>query len=139
MICYSSRGDEASRRYFFRMLFASIFYTVTVFGINWIAEIYEPTTAWLVLLGILPVLPAGLMLISAVSFIRSRDEVYQRMFTEAALIAAGVVGLASFTWGFIEAFVDAAPDISMVWILPALVVIQSAVMPLVRRRYGTSL
>lgn len=132
MGCY--QDDAAARRYMGRMLFTSIFYVFTVFGINWLADRHDLATASLVLLAVLPVIPAGLMLASVVAFIRSRDELYQRVFTEAALVSAGVVGLASFTWGFIESVVD-VPDVSMVWILPALIALQGFVAPLIRRRY----
>lgn len=135
MYSCSSKGDEASRRYFFRMLFASIFYCVTVFGVSWLAKTQELATAWLVLLSFLPVIPAALMLFAVVSFVRSRDELHQRIVAESALVSAAVVGLASFTWGFIDAVVDNAPEVSMVWILPALMFVQGAALPIVRRRY----
>ena len=81
-----------------------------------------------------PVLPALMALREFVVFLRSMDEVQARIQSEAILIAAGLVGFASFTWGFAERGV-ALPEISLIWVLPALVWTWGGALFIVSRRY----
>ena len=128
------RSTPAGRRYFRDMLFASLLYVVCVLGANLVIAHLEPAMWLKVLLAIVPTIPAALMLFTMVMFVRSMDEFEQRVMTEATMIAAGVVGIASFTWGFIES-VTGFGRVELIWILPALILVQSVAAPLVRRRY----
>ena len=126
--------NKAVKRYTVRMLAAFGFYTVAVVGLNLLDDNLD-LAQWLrISLSLVPVLPAIAMVFIALTFIRTLDEVQQRVITESMLVSAIVVGLASFTWGFLEG-VMSLPEISLIWVLPALVGLQGVLMPLVRQRY----
>lgn len=125
---------EAARRYTWRMAVAAVLYTAAVIGVNLIdaqAELAQPVR---IALSLLPVLPAILMLVAIITFYRAMDEVQQRVISESTIVAALVVGFASFTWGFLEGAMT-LPDISLIWVLPALIGVQGLAMPFIRRRY----
>jgi len=51
---------------------------------------------------------------------RAMDEFQRRIVSEAILWSAGIVGFAGFGYGFLEGSIN-APNISMIWLLPALI------------------
>ena len=69
-----------------------------------------------------------------VIFVRSMDEFHRRVISEATLIAAIVVGLGTFTYGFIQGALD-WPDIPTIWIMPSLIAVQGVATFIVRRWY----
>jgi len=81
-----------------------------------------------------PVLASLMALREFVIFLRAADEVQARIQLEAILWGAGVVAFASFAWGFIEVRME-VPDLSFIWILPAMVAVWGLAVPLVSRRY----
>lgn len=123
-----------ARLYMIRMAIVSILYTVAVIGVNVIDDAVSLSTPLRVLLSLIPVLPAAGMLIVIVVFVRSMDEFQRRIITEAILIAAIIVGLGTFTYGFLQGALD-WPDIPSLWILPALIAIQGVASFIVRRWY----
>jgi hypothetical protein len=118
-----------------RMFFASLAYVLTVFGASAAVNFFQLATWAKVVVAVIPTLPAVWMLLSMVSFVRSMDEVEQKVMAEATIISAGVVGIGSFTWGFIESVADVG-DLELIWILPALICVQGIATPFVRRRYS---
>ena len=128
------KSTPAGRRYLRHMFFASLLYVVCVLGANLLIAHLEPAMWLKVKLAIVPAIPAALMLVTMVMFVRSMDEFEQRVMTEATMIAAGVVGIASFTWGFVES-VAGFGSVGLIWVFPALILVQGIAAPLVRRRY----
>lgn len=125
---------DASKRYTWRMVMASVLYTAAVIGVNLIdaqADLAQPVR---IALSLVPVLPAVLMLVAIIAFYRAMDEVQQRLISESTIVSALIVGFASFTWGFLEGAMT-LPDISLIWVLPALIGVQGLAMPVIRRRY----
>ena len=57
---------------------------------------------------------------------RAVDEFLRRVESEALLWGAGIVGFASFGYGFLEGSIN-APQISMIWVLPALIATYGAI------------
>ena len=51
---------------------------------------------------------------------RAMDEFRRRIVSEAIFWSGGIVGFATFGYGFLEGSID-APYISMIWVLPALI------------------
>ena len=47
------------------------------------------------------------------------DEFRRRIVSEAILWSGGIVGFATFGYGFLEGSID-APYISMIWVLPCI-------------------
>lgn len=81
-----------------------------------------------------PVLPTLMALREFVILLRSVDEVQARIQSEAILIAAGVIGFGSFAWGFVENRME-VPDISLIWVLPAMIAVWGLALPVVSRRF----
>jgi len=125
---------QSARQYGWRMAIAATLYSVSVIGINLADARFELPIWGLVLLSLLPILPALGMLAAMVIFVRAMDEVQRRIVTESVLIAAIIVAFASFTYGFLQGAVD-LPAISLIWVLPALIATQGIAMIFVRRWY----
>ena len=125
---------KAAITYSWRMAITGMLYTFTVFGIN-VIDNYLDLLLWQrIALYLLPIIPALMMLTSVLAFYRQMDEVMQRIMTESMLISAFIVGFGSFTYGFLQGAIN-LPDISMIWILPALIAFQGLAMVYVRLRY----
>lgn len=127
--------DKDVKNYLIRMAIAFTIYGILLFGSVTIVNTYQPSTAVSAALVMLPVLPAIAVLFIIVTFVKTRDEVQQRIITEAILWGVGVVGIATFTYGFLEA-VTPLPRISMIWVLPALIAVPGIAQIFVRMRYS---
>ena len=123
------------RRYQRRMFIVFSIYTVLIFGINYLDDSVSLASWQRIGLSFLPVLPAIATVFIVLEFVRTLDEVWQRIITEAALISAGVVGLGTFTLGFMEGVID-LPEGILIWIWPAMIAIQGIAMWVVRMRYN---
>jgi len=125
---------KPARQYQRRMAIATVLYVAAVVGINNIDRAFELPALAIAAISLLPVLPAIMMLAAMIAFFRSMDEVLRRIITEATLIGAMAVGLASFTYGFLEGAME-LPRISLIWVLPALFAAQGGALIFVRRHY----
>ena len=74
------------------------------------------------------------MLRTYMTFLRSMDELHRRIQTEAWLVSAGVIGIGSFTYSFLEEWAH-FPRIEIVWVFPALIFVWGMATFFVRRRY----
>lgn len=126
--------NSAARTYTVQMLGACVLYSIILLAVNLLYENYEFATPARIGLALLPVMPAVLALWIVIRFVRRMDEVQARIVTESMLISAIVVGFASFTYGFIQSVV-ALPEISLIWVLPALVGMQGFASFFVRMRF----
>jgi len=121
-------------KYTVRMAVLFIFYMAAVFGINMLPE--DQMAAWQrILASLLPVIPAIIMIYVILDFVRSMDEVQQRIINESCLVSLVLVGLASFTYGFLEGAVE-LPSIGMIWVFPALIGTAGIAQIFVRLRYN---
>lgn len=122
-----------ARKYTIRMLLIFVFYTAAVFGINLLPA--DDMAPWMrVALSMVPVIPAIVMIFVILDFVRVMDEVHQRVITESCLVALVIVGLLSFSYGFVEGAVD-LPEISLIWVFPALIGTAGLAQLFVRKRY----
>jgi hypothetical protein len=127
---------EAGKRYTRRMLGTGLLYAAFVTGASWLIRhsgLAFPQWA-VVLLALTPVIPAALMMVTYLTFVRQMDEFNRRIQNEAWLISAGVVGIASFTYSFLEEWAH-FPRIDLVWVFPGLILVWGAALFFVRRRY----
>jgi hypothetical protein len=109
-----------------------LFYAGSLFASVWAIETMEMSGWRAGALSLTPMLPALFALHAFVVRFRALDEFQRRMISESILWGAGIVGFASFGYGFLEGSVE-APEISMIWVLPALIGtygIVSCVLPL---------
>ncbi len=110
----------ANKRYLVHFGGAMIAYAGVLFASVWVIETME-ISGWLAgALSLSPMLPALYALHACVARFRVMDEFQRRTVSEAILWGAGIVGFVSFGYGFLEGSVN-APNISMIWVLPALI------------------
>ncbi|MCR9130572.1 MAG: hypothetical protein NXI12_13715 [Alphaproteobacteria bacterium] len=124
----------AARRYTFAFTGFMMCYSGLVLGVPFLDRAFELSSPVRLLLALAPVVPALFALREFVIFLRAADEVQARIQSEAILITAGVVAFASFAWGFVEGWME-VPDLSFIWILPAMVAVWGCALPFVTRRY----
>ena len=127
--------DIHARRYTRNMAIISVIYSVTVIGTQLIDNNMILETPVRIILALLPTIPAVVMLGIIVGFIRTRDEVWQRIITEGTLWGCGFVGIAGFAYGFLGGAID-LPEIHLFWLLPAMIATSSIATFLVRMRLG---
>jgi hypothetical protein len=125
----------AATRLFRDMLGAGAVYLVAVLGASLAIKAFAPPQWIAALLAAAPIAPALLMLGAQLRYMRTLDEFQRRVQSEAVLIAAAIIAFATLAYGQLE---DMAgfPDISMMWVFPALCVAWSAATLFVRRRYA---
>ena len=116
------------------MLSAGVVYIGAVFCASWAIKAFAPPQWAAALLAAAPIAPALLMLSAQLRYMRTLDEFQRRVQSEAVLIAAAVIAFATLAYGQLE---DMAgfPDISLMWVFPALCVVWSAASVVVRLRY----
>jgi hypothetical protein len=124
----------ASRRYTFAFLGFMGCYAGVVVGAPFLDRAFELSQPVRLVLALAPVVPALLGLREFIIFLRSMDEVQARIQFESLLIAAATVAFAAFSWGFVEGWME-VPDISLLWVLPAMIAVWGLILPLVSRRY----
>ncbi|MEM8684996.1 MAG: hypothetical protein AAGA33_05245 [Pseudomonadota bacterium] len=124
----------ALKRYVTQLFLTLLVYTVAIIGINLLDASMDLPVPVLVGLSLIPVIPAIYLLFIMTEFVRTLDEVQQKVVTESTLWSAGLVGIAGFTYGFLEGAVE-LPAISPIWILPALLMVQGIAQAFVRMRY----
>jgi hypothetical protein len=88
-------------------------------------------------LALLPVPPIGLVLRAMVRFIRSTDEMQQRIELESVSIASAVVAMAYLTGGFLQLakVIDVPAGAAMIWVFPALCGLYGLAKTVVSARY----
>ena len=113
-------NKPATRRYLVHFGGAMVLYTAAVLGSVWALNGSEVSGWRAGALSLMPMLPALYALHAFVVRFRALDEFLRKVASEALLWGAGIVGFASFGYGFLEGSTD-APQISMIWVLPALI------------------
>lgn len=111
--------SSPNKRYLIHFGLAMLAYTLTLFGSIWAIENGELSDWSAGLASLTPLVPAFYALQAFIARVRSMDEFQRRIVSEAILWAAGIVGFASFGYGFLEGAVE-VPDIGLIWVLPAL-------------------
>ena len=126
--------DKHAKTYLKHMFIACSLYTGLLIGSLTILKTTDLPLLLSAVVAILPVIPAVAVLFVIVTFVNTRDEVQQRIITESILWGAGIVAIASFTYGFLQNALP-LPDISLIWILPALFGVPGLAQLFVQMRY----
>lgn len=84
-------------------------------------------------IALLPVVPVIFGLVAFLSYLRSMDELQQRIQLEAFGFSLGCTGLLTFTIGFLEN--AGLPQPSLIWVFPTMVIFWGIGQFLARRRY----
>lgn len=98
----------------------------------------EAPAGWRAVVGLTPMFGIVLMLRAILQAHRESDELQRRIDGEAAVVAACVVGLASFAYGLVMAALGATsqPSIAAMYVGPALVGVWGLAKSVLGRRYG---
>jgi uncharacterized membrane protein len=86
-----------------------------------------------VIIALLPVLPIPYMILAFLRYLRSLDELQQRIQLEAFGFSLSVTALITFTLGFLEN--AGVPQPSMTWVLPMMVAFWGIGQVVAARRY----
>ena len=125
---------EPNKRYRRQMLIWAITYCVVTY-----ASVYTLKNAGIehfglrTLIALLPMLPIAWVGIIMLRFIRSLDEMQQKIQLEAVVFSAVMTGLFTGAYGFMEGV--GYPELDTVWIMPMLMVLWVGGQMLARRRY----
>lgn len=132
-----SKWPAAFKQYTRDFLIATVLYTAVLFASVSVLQRAELPKWAVVLVALAPVAPVVLMLRAYLTVLGKMDELQRRIQSEAILISAGFVGFGSFAYGFLEG-AKVLPSIpgALLWILPAMIAVWGAVLPLVSRRYS---
>lgn len=124
----------AAKRYKRDTILSFTAYVVVLFSVNYFLNGYG-TEGWLpVVLALLPVLPILYFARTVIIYSRSWDELQRQIAFEATVIAFFVIGIGSFTYGFLEGV--GFPVLDTIWIMPLLIAVQGIAMFLVRGKYA---
>lgn len=132
----NAKMKEANRRYVRAMAIAGGLYVLVVLvAVTLIRHSQLNLPQWaVVVIALTPLIPALLMMRAYLTYVRAMDEFNRRIQSEAMLIAAGVVGLGCFTYSFLEEWAQ-FPRVSLIWVLPAMILVWGVATAFVRRRY----
>jgi len=93
-------------------------------------------TGWKVVVALLPVLPMAFVVRAMLRHMLRQDELQQRIELQAVAITCAVIGLASFSLGFLQNVrVLPSPPWAMLWVLPLMIGLYGMVRFLLARRY----
>lgn len=125
----SSQTNPLLKRYFFEFGGAMLAYMGVLVGV--VAT--RPHEGTLRYLELLPTLPLFLALWAIIRYYKGMDEFYQRIHSEAFALGALILGLGVMVWGFAEN--AGFPELSTMWVTPALIGLWGLCIPIISRRY----
>lgn len=114
---------------------AMILYVVSLLGANYYlagagAGLSQMVQAFIALI---PMVPVALAARAVIVFSRSWDELQRKQALEGMLVAFFVVGMGTFLYGFLEGV--GFPKLDVIWVFPALIMVQGVAQLIVRSRY----
>lgn len=126
--------NRAAARLMRDMIVVSLVYAGAVFASGLTINHFQPPQWIAALLAIAPIAPALLMLNVQLRYMRACDEFERRLQGEAVLIGAAVTAFVTLAYGQLE---DLAgfPDISLMFVFPALCLFWSAASVILHLRY----
>lgn len=117
------------KKYFFEFGGSMLAYAGTLIGV--VAS--RPHDGALQYLELLPSLPLLFAFWAIIRHYQRMDEYYQRVHSEAFALGALILGVGVMIWGFAEN--AGFPELSTMWIAPALLFLWGACTPIILRRY----
>ncbi len=127
-------NTQNSRRYRRASGLATLLYVGTVIGAATAIRNLDLPQWAIIALSLAPLAPALMALRAYLVFYRSMDEFQRRVQSEALIIATAFILLASFSYGFLEAWAG-FPHLPLFWVVPAFCVAWGVATSFVRRRY----
>lgn len=116
-----------------RFLAAMVAYIITLFAsVSYLSGMEIGTLERFI--AITPMVPIVFATISLLRAVRDMDELQRRVNQEATATSAIIVGLISFTYGFLEGV--GFPKLEVIWIMPALILFWAIAKQIIYRRYS---
>ncbi len=125
--------NAAGRAYAVRFLSSMGAYVVLLLLLSIYLLRSNPDAWWRGLIAVLPVIPAGLVVLAVVRYVGCMDELQRRIHFDAAAFAAITTALLTFTWGLLEN--AGFPRLSMLWVLPLMCALWGIGAAVAARRY----
>lgn len=122
------------RRYARRFAIAIVSYALLLVLSIWLLRSAEPGI-WRIPLAVLPCVPLVYGVLAYVRYLGEIDELQQLIQLQAICFAAGLTGLLTFTYGLLEN--AGFPQISYVWVFPAMVALWGSASMFLQWRYGS--
>ncbi len=110
--------NENTKRYLTEFGWSMTTYVVTVFITASLIN-HMPDSPWRIPLAVMPVVPIIFMLIAFLRYLSNVDELQQRIQLLAIGFGAGLTGLITFTYGFLETI--GFPHLSQLWVFPMMI------------------
>lgn len=111
--------NKAARTYVVQFGLSMGAYVVVLIASLQVLRLVALDLPWRVVVALAPVIPTLFALAAFLNFLRKMDELQRRIQLEALGFALGAVGILTFAYGFLENV--GLPQMSYIWILPALV------------------
>lgn len=121
------------RRYSRELAAAFAAYAAVLVGTRLAIRTFDVDGFVLTALAALPMAPALAVTAVALRHFATMDELQRRVQIESFAASALLVGLVTFSLGFVEDV--AVPRISMIWVFPAILAGWGVIAPILRRRY----
>ena len=129
----TSAYNRAGRAYAIEFGGAMVAYAVVLVIAITVLNAY-PHGAWRPFVAVTPVIPAIFGVLAFVRFLRRMDELQRRIQLEALGLSFAASGILTFAYGFLE--LVGFPQISFIWIFPAMVMIWGLGLAIAARRYA---
>ncbi|UTW55491.1 hypothetical protein [Kordiimonas sp. SCSIO 12610] len=123
----------AAKQYFKDLLIGIGLYIVILISTNIAIKVWELSIEVKTLMAFSCAAPALLVIRAVLKFSTTWDELQRKKALEATLISFLLVGMGTFTYGFMEMI--GFPHLPMVWVFPILYMTQSLAMIYVTRKY----
>ncbi len=124
-----------TRRYAWGQFAAGmVLYAVLVAVTSLTVDRFDLSRPYLVILALVPMIPAVWAMLGWVRVIRSFDELQRRIVGEGLYWSLGLTAALTFSYGFLEKYAD-FPPLSMFFVWPTICVTYIFGQALARRRY----
>lgn len=121
------------KRYSRELVAAFTAYAAVLVGTRWAIRAFDIDGFALTALAALPMAPALAVTAVALRHFATMDELQRRVQIESFAASALLVGLVTFSLGFVEDV--AVPRVSMIWVFPAILAGWGVIAPILRQRY----
>lgn len=121
-----------TKQYFIEFGSSIALYCIALFfSISFISS--HPDSNINIWVSLLPIIPAILSTIAVIRAIRRLDELQQRIQLMSFAVSFAVVGLTTFTYGFLEN--AGLPSLPFVWIFPFMIATWGIATPIIAKTY----
>lgn len=121
------------KRYSRELVAAFTAYAAVLVGTRWAIRAFDIDGFALTALAALPMAPALAVTAVALRHFATMDELQRRVQIESFAASALLVGLVTFSLGFVEDV--AVPRVSMIWVFPTILAGWGVIAPILRQRY----